>query len=63
MITTPEALQEVVERARAADVVALDTEFVWERTFYPRLGVVQVGLSSEEVYLIDTVALPLVGEW
>lgn len=58
MITTPEALQEVVERARAADVVALDTEFVWERTFYPRLGVVQVGLSSEEVYLIDTVALP-----
>ena len=57
MITTPEALQEVVERARAADVVALDTEFVWERTFYPRLGVVQVGLSEKEVYLLDTVAL------
>lgn len=57
MITTSEALQEVVERARAADVVALDTEFVWERTYYPRLGVVQVGLNEEEVYLIDAVAL------
>ena len=57
MIATPEALQEVVDRAHAADVVALDTEFVWERTYYPRLGVVQVGLSEEEVYLIDTVAL------
>lgn len=57
MIATPEALVEVVERARAADVVALDTEFVWERTYFPRLGVVQVGLNEDEVYLIDTVGL------
>lgn len=48
-----------MDRARAADRVALDTEFVWERTYYPRLGLVQLGLSREETFLIDAVALDL----
>ncbi|HMB92837.1 MAG TPA: HRDC domain-containing protein, partial [Rhodothermales bacterium] len=37
--------------------VALDTEFVWERTYYPKLGIVQLGLGQEDNHLIDTVAL------
>jgi ribonuclease D len=37
--------------------VALDTEFVWERTYYPKLGVVQIGFSEEECFLIDVPAL------
>ena len=40
--TTPE-LDDACARARAAGVVALDTEFVWTRTYRPRLGLVQIG--------------------
>ncbi len=38
-------------------VLALDTEFVWERTYYPRLGVVQLNTAYEHPFLIDAVAL------
>ncbi len=57
MVETKKALEALVERARAADVVAIDTEFVWERTYYPRLGLIQVGLGDDDVQLIDTVTL------
>lgn len=57
MIDTPSGLAALVERALAAEAVAFDTEFVWERTYYPRLGVVQVGFSAEDCHLIDAVAL------
>lgn len=57
MIATPEALEEIVGRARAQNAVALDTEFVWERTYFPNLGVVQIGWSEQDVHLLDTVAL------
>jgi ribonuclease D len=57
MITTQTALQELIQRARSNDAVALDTEFVWERTYYPRLGLIQLALSNEECFLIDPVAL------
>ncbi len=40
--TTPQ-LDEACALARAAGVVALDTEFVWQRTYRPRLGLVQIG--------------------
>ncbi len=56
MIDTPEALEALVARALQARAVALDTEFVWERTYYPRLGVVQVGLSEDDCHLIDAAA-------
>lgn len=39
---TPE-LDDACARAKAAGVVALDTEFVWTRTYRPRLGLVQIG--------------------
>lgn len=58
LITSTEALQGICQRAMHADRVALDTEFVWERTFYPQLGIVQLSFSEEELYLIDAVALP-----
>lgn len=57
MIDTAEGLQQLIDRAKRAEAVALDTEFVWERTFYPNLGLIQIGLSEEEVYLVDAVAL------
>jgi ribonuclease D len=57
MIDTPDALQALVNRALNAPYVAIDTEFVWERTYYPCLGIVQVGLSEDDCHLIDAVAL------
>ena len=57
MIDTPDALAALVARARQADAVALDTEFVWERTYYPALGLVQLGLGPDDVHLIDAPAI------
>ncbi len=58
MITTSEALRRMVERVRGEEAVALDTEFVWERTYWARLGLVQVGLSDGTCHLIDPLAVP-----
>lgn len=57
MIDTPAQLRDLVTRARRHERVALDTEFVWERTYYPNLGLVQLGLDRDETFLIDAVRL------
>ena len=57
MIDTPRALAELVERALQKACVAVDTEFVWNRTYYPKLGVVQLALAGDDCHLIDTVAI------
>jgi len=57
MITTTRDLTELVARARQSDAVALDTEFVWERTYYPQLGLIQIALSDEDCALIDPLAI------
>ncbi|MDD4342232.1 MAG: ribonuclease D, partial [Kiritimatiellae bacterium] len=56
-IDTPDDLNDAVERMRQADAIALDTEFVWEKTYYAQLGLVQVGFVDGTCYLIDAVAL------
>jgi len=57
MISTAQELETLVARARQTDSVALDTEFVWERTYYPCLGLIQLGLSDEDCHLIDPLAI------
>ena len=57
LITDCDRLRVVCDAAREAGCVALDTEFVWTRTYYAILGLVQVGWSKEHNYLIDTVAI------
>ncbi len=59
VIHTDDALRDLVDRARQQPCVALDTEFVWERTYYANLGVVQVGWSRVDVHLVDAVVLDL----
>jgi ribonuclease D len=56
LVTTPEELAKVVRDIRAAGRLALDTEFVWERTYRPMLGVVQVATDAG-VAVIDAVTL------
>lgn len=57
MIDSPSVLADLCSRARQQTAVALDTEFVWERTYVPALGVVQIGLGGDDVHLVDTLAL------
>jgi ribonuclease D len=57
MIETTEAMEACLAQSRSAGKVAVDTEMVWERTFYPALGVVQLGVSRQDCWLLDTVAL------
>lgn len=50
-------LAAAVERWSGAAEVAFDTEFLFERTFRPRLGLVQIA-AANEVALLDPLALP-----
>ena len=60
MITTTEALVGAVQKAKAAGAVGIDTEFVWERTYYPILGLVQMGYPDGSCVLIDA---PAIKDW
>ncbi|OGR18683.1 MAG: ribonuclease D [Desulfobacterales bacterium GWB2_56_26] len=57
LIQNEAELEILVRRAKQTDAVALDTEFVWERTYYPQLGLIQLALSDEECFLIDPLAI------
>ncbi|KQN53115.1 ribonuclease D [Erwinia sp. E602] len=59
MITTDDALAEVCLRARQVPALALDTEFVRTRTYYPRLGLIQL-FDGETISLIDPLTI---GDW
>ena len=56
LVTTAEELARLADDIRAAGRLALDTEFVWERTYRPALGVVQIA-TERGVAVIDAVAL------
>ena len=53
LIDSPDAVEHLVARAIEDGRAAIDTELVWERTYYPRLALVQVAFSEEEWYLVD----------
>ena len=59
-VKTPAALAELCDRLRAAGRFALDTEFVGERTYLPRLCFVQVA-TEELIGLVDTLAFADLG--
>ncbi len=56
VVDRDERLAELAARWLREPAVGLDTEFVRERTFYPRLGLIQVG-DSFGCYLVDMVAV------
>ena len=56
IISTESELAAFCARAAAFDAVAVDTEFLRERTFHPRLCLIQVGTPDESV-AIDPIAL------
>lgn len=60
MITTTEALAEAVHLAKEAGAVGVDTEFIWDRTYYPTLGLIQIGYPDGHCELIDA---PAITDW
>ncbi len=57
LLTTPSELAAFAEEVRASGRLALDTEFVWERTYRPVLGVVQVA-TDRSCAILDATVLP-----
>jgi ribonuclease D len=56
-IDTPAALASFCERLRSESWFALDTEFLREKTYYPKLCLLQIA-TRREVACIDPLALP-----
>lgn len=56
LVTNQSQLEEVCQRARQHDAVAIDTEFVRTRTLMPQLGLIQL-YDSEQLVLIDPLAI------
>ena len=56
-IETPEALEKLVRELADADCIAIDTEFISERSYTPRLALIQLA-AKHRVFLVDPVALP-----
>ncbi|GBQ05957.1 ribonuclease D [Saccharibacter floricola] len=55
MITTSEAVASLCEKLRHEPFVTIDTEFVREKTYWPKLCLVQLG-GEEDVAIIDACA-------
>jgi ribonuclease D len=55
MITNNEALERLCERLSSAGFIAVDTEFMRETTYWPKLCLIQVA-STEEAAIVDPLA-------
>lgn len=56
LVTTDSELAQVCQQASEADWLALDTEFVRTRTYYPQLGLLQL-YDGKQVSLIDPLSI------
>jgi ribonuclease D len=57
LITTAARLEEVSALLLTAEAVAVDTEFFWERTFYPILGLIQLAVRDGSCWLVDPLSI------
>jgi ribonuclease D len=57
LITTPARLEAVCALLLKAEAVAVDTEFFWETTFYPILGLVQLAVQDGSCWLVDPLSI------
>ncbi len=55
LLTTADQIAHVASRMREHSIVAFDTEFIREKSFYPQLEIIQVA-TDEESWLIDAQA-------
>lgn len=57
IVATVSDLEQASKAWLTTPVIALDTEFFWERTFYPILGIVQVATGTDRCWLVDAVQI------
>ncbi len=57
MITTKDELVQVLQELSHAGCIAIDTEFFWEKTYYPILALIQISVDRDTHYLIDAPAI------
>ena len=57
IISNNEDLAEVCKVLLQYDAMAVDTEFVWQRTYYPILGIIQVGVNRDLAFIIDVMSI------
>ena len=55
-IDTPDALREYLDEINGARSIALDTEFIREKTYYPRLCLIQIA-ANDRIACIDPLVL------
>lgn len=56
LVSDPEEIGSIARRLAEQPVIAFDTEFLRERTFFPQLGLIQVA-DREESWLVDPLAV------
>lgn len=56
-ISTSEELAAFCERASSSRVLAVDTEFLRERTYYPRLCLIQLACTPDDIAAVDSLAI------
>jgi ribonuclease D len=54
MITSNDELSAILPILSAAPALAIDTEFMREKTYFPQLCLLQIAASATDVFLIDT---------
>ncbi len=57
-VETPERLAALIETIRRSPVVVIDTEFIPESTYEPRLCLIQLATPAEGVAIVDPITLP-----
>lgn len=63
-VDRPEQLPAVIAAIDQAGLIALDTEFIRERTYFPKLALLQLCTDiHDDVYLIDPLAVDLTKFW
>ncbi len=55
-VDKPDQVEALAQRLHGQRLIAFDTEFLWERTYAPHLGLIQVA-DFEQTWLIDPICL------
>ena len=51
-ITNYEHLKHIIEKCEKEEIISIDTEFIREKTFFPKLCLIQLA-TSKDCYIID----------
>lgn len=58
LISTTNDLKELVSQLLTQEVIAIDTEFMREKTYYAKLCLIQIADQYDNVWLVDPLAVP-----